>query len=115
VYFDIREFYRVCYIVLRYSIRVGGNTRVIIGKTYLYRRYIFYLNISDITLKKRGLCWSRNSPRFICQPPKITLKNEQKNQVCASNGVTYESYNTVACLRIYNHGEIKVTFIFSRS
>ena len=65
-------------------------------------------------MKKRGLCWNKTTPTLICQPPKGTLKNEQKNHVCASNGVTYANYNTVACLRIYNYGETELTFIYLR-
>jgi hypothetical protein len=56
-------------------------------------------------MKKQGVCWNRDSSASICQAPKYTRHNGNKDLVCASNGVTYASYNELACLRIYNHGE----------
>lgn len=56
-------------------------------------------------MKKEGLCWNRDSSAFICKAPKYTRHIGNNVPVCASNGVTYASYNEVACLQIYNHGE----------
>jgi hypothetical protein len=56
-------------------------------------------------MKKEGLCWNRDSSEFICKAPKYTRHDGNKDPVCASNGVTYASYDELACLRIYNHGE----------
>jgi hypothetical protein len=68
-------------------------------------KIIHFLVISDISFKKEGLCWSTGSPASICLAPRHTRHDGRRDVVCASNGVTYASYNDVACLRIYNDGE----------
>ncbi|XP_023717613.1 serine protease inhibitor dipetalogastin isoform X2 [Cryptotermes secundus] len=57
----------------------------------------------NITVKKDGLCWNRDSSAIICKGSKYTRHNGNEDPVCASNGVTYASYSEVACLQIYNH------------
>ncbi|XP_021937387.1 serine protease inhibitor dipetalogastin-like isoform X1 [Zootermopsis nevadensis] len=57
----------------------------------------------NITLKKQGPCWNADLITSICQPPRNSRYKGPTNPVCANNGVTYEHYNSLACLRIYNH------------
>ncbi|PSN55257.1 hypothetical protein C0J52_05837 [Blattella germanica] len=57
---------------------------------------------SEISLKKEGLCASKDIPAYICQPKKKGSYSEREKPICANNGVTYATYNALACLRLYN-------------
>ncbi|XP_069688200.1 serine protease inhibitor dipetalogastin-like [Periplaneta americana] len=57
----------------------------------------------NITKKKDGVC-GNSQALSICLPSKYSGGRKRQTPVCASNGVTYASYNALACLRLYNRG-----------